>query len=86
MFLGTAAGMMAAQLPGFELTPAVAVGIGAAIAGVLRLPLTALLIATLLTSGSGLGTGPLVILAVTVAYLLTLAIEGAPTPAEPETT
>ena len=29
MFLGAAAGLMAAQLPGFELTPAVAVGIGA---------------------------------------------------------
>ena len=84
MFLGATGGLMVAQLPGFELTPAVAVGIGAAIAGVLRLPLTALLIATLLTSGSGLGTGPLVILGVTVAYLVALAIEGEEPSEEPE--
>ena len=32
LFLGAAAGLMAAQLPGFELTPAVAVGMGAAVA------------------------------------------------------
>jgi H+/Cl- antiporter ClcA len=83
MFLGAAGGLMAAQLPGFELTPAVAVGVGAAVAGVLRLPLTALLIATLLTSGSGLGTGPVVILGVTVAYLVALAIEANQSPREP---
>lgn len=76
LFLGAAAGMMAAQLPGFELTPAVAVGLGASIAAVLRLPLAAVVLAVLLTSQSGLGAGPLIIVGVVVAYLTSLALSG----------
>ena len=52
MFLGVAAGMMAAHLPGFDLTPAVAVGLGAAVAAVLRLPLSAVVLALMLTPRS----------------------------------
>lgn len=74
MFLGAAAGMMAAQLPGFELTPAVAVGLGASVAAVLRLPLAALILAILLTSQSGLGAGPLIVVGVVVAYLVSLGL------------
>ncbi len=74
MFLGAAAGLMAAQLPGFELAPAVAVGIGAAVVAVLRLPLSAVVLATLLTSQAGLGVGPLIILGVVVAYLVVEAL------------
>ncbi len=74
IFLGAAAGLAAAQLPGFETTPAVAVGIGAATAGTLRLPLSAVTLALLLTSQSGLGSGPLIIIGVTVAYLTVLAL------------
>ncbi|MGH2965307.1 MAG: chloride channel protein [Solirubrobacterales bacterium] len=86
MFLGTAAGLMAAQLPGFEVAPAVAVGIGAAIVAVLRLPLTAVVLALLLTSKAGLATGPLIIVGVVVAYLTTLAVtrDGEPTAAAKE--
>jgi H+/Cl- antiporter ClcA len=69
IFLGTAGGLMAAQLPGFEMTPAVAVGVGAATVAVLRLPLSAVVLATLLTAKAGVGTGPLIILGVVVAYL-----------------
>jgi H+/Cl- antiporter ClcA len=74
LFLGAAAGLMAAKLPGFSVTPAVAVGIGAAVVSVLRLPLSAVVLAVLLTSGSGPGAGPLVIVGVVVAYLITLAL------------
>jgi H+/Cl- antiporter ClcA len=74
MFLGTAAGLMAGQLPGFEVAPAVAVGIGAAIVAVLGLPLTAVVLALLLTSKAGLATSPLIILGVVVAYLTKLAV------------
>jgi H+/Cl- antiporter ClcA len=76
MYLGVAGGLMAGQLPGFEITPAVAVAIGAAVAAVLRLPLSAVVLATVLTSSSGLGTVPLVIVGVTVAYLIALALDG----------
>lgn len=74
MFLGAAAGLMAAQLPGFELTPAVAVALGAAVVAVLRLPLAAVVLATLFTAKAGLGVGPLIIVGVAVAYLTVLAL------------
>jgi H+/Cl- antiporter ClcA len=70
MFLGAAAALMAAQLPGFETTPAVAVGLGAGVAAALRLPLSAVVLATLLTGQSGLGAAPLIIVGVVVAYLV----------------
>ena len=74
MFLGAAAGVMAAQLPGYDLTPAVAVGIGAGVAAVLRLPLSAVVLALLLTAQSGAGAAPLVIVGVVAAYITTLAL------------
>lgn len=74
LFLGAAGGMMAAQLPGFDLTPAVAVGMGAAVASVLKLPLSAAVLGVLLTSKSGAGAGPVIIVGVVVAYLTTLAL------------
>lgn len=74
MFLGAAAGVMAAELPGFDLTPAVAVGMGAAVVAVLRLPLAAVVLAVLLTSQAGVGPGPLIIVGVVVAYLVSLLL------------
>ena len=76
LFLGAAGGLMAARLPGFEVTPAVAVALGAAVASVLKLPLSAVVLAVLLTSSSGPGSAPLVIVGVVVAYLATVAISG----------
>jgi H+/Cl- antiporter ClcA len=80
MFLGAAAGLMAAQLPGFELTPAVAIGLGAGVVAVLRLPLSAVVLATLLTAQSGLGVSPLIIVGVVVAYLVANLIDPQPQP------
>jgi H+/Cl- antiporter ClcA len=74
LFLGAAAGLMAAQLPGFSVTPAVSVAIGAAVVAVLQLPLSATVLAVVLTAGSGAGAGPLIIVGVVVAYLITLAL------------
>ena len=71
LFLGAAGGLMAARLPGFETTPAVAVGMGAAVVAVLRLPLAAVVLGTVLTSKAGLGASPLIIVGVVVAYLVT---------------
>ena len=80
MFLGAAAGMMAAHLPGFTLTPAVAVGIGAAVGSVLKLPLSAAVLAVLLTVNAGPGAGPLIVVGVVVAYLTTLGLSARLTP------
>ena len=85
MFLGAGAGLMASHLPGFELTPGVAVGIGAGTVAVLRLPLTGVVLATVLTGQAGLGVGPLIIVGVVVAYLVANLIDPRPEAApEPE--
>src|SRR4029077_2587094 len=85
MFLGAAAGLMAAKLPGYELTPAVAVGLGAGVVSVLKLPLSAVVLATLFTVHTGLGSGPLIIVGVVVAYLTVEALDPRPSPSQPAT-
>ena len=85
MFLGAAAGLMAAQLPGFDLTPAVAVGLGAAVVSVLRLPLSAVVLATVFTAHTGFGSGPLIIVGVVVAYMTVQALDARSTPPAPAT-
>jgi H+/Cl- antiporter ClcA len=82
LFLGAAAGVMASHLPGFELTPAVAVGLTAATAAALRLPLSAVVLGVVLTEQSGFGVDPLIIVAAATAYLTAQAIRPAPIPGE----
>jgi len=74
LFLGAAGGMMAAHLPGFSLTPAVAVGLGASVTSVLRLPLSGAALGVFLTIPAGAGSSPLIIVGVVIAYLTTLAL------------
>ncbi len=85
IFMGAVGGLLAAHLPGLSETPAVAVLIGATVVAMLRLPLSSILLAILLTSHAGAGSAPLVIIGVVVAYLVTLALrarfEPAPAPA-----
>ena len=73
MFLGLVGGLLASHLPGFAETPAVAALVGAAVVVVLRLPLSAIILALLITR-AGAGAAPLVIVAVAVAYLAALAL------------
>jgi H+/Cl- antiporter ClcA len=74
IYLGAAAGLIASHLPGFALTPAVAVGLGAAVVAVLRLPLSAVVLSILLTYKAGTGAEPLTIVGVVVAYVVTLLL------------
>jgi H+/Cl- antiporter ClcA len=78
VFLGATAGLMASHLPGFSLEPAMAVGMAAGTVAILRLPLSAVVLATLLTAKSGTGDEPLIIVGVVVAFLVTLAVSGRP--------
>jgi chloride channel protein, CIC family len=71
LFLGASAGLVGSHLAGFHETAAVAVGLGAATASALGLPLSAVVMATLLTAQSGAGATPLVIVGVVAAYLTT---------------
>jgi H+/Cl- antiporter ClcA len=77
LYLGAAAGVLASHLPGFPLTPAVAIGMACGVTAVLRLPLTAIILATLLTQSGGLGAGPLIIIGVVVSYITVLGIDRA---------
>ncbi len=83
LFLGAAGGMAMSHLPGLPLVPAVAMGIGAMAAVMLQLPLTAVLLASVLLFSDGVAVMPVVIVAVIVAYLVSLRI--APPPASAAT-
>jgi hypothetical protein len=74
IFLGVVAGLLAAHLPGYSETPAVAALVGACCVSVLRLPLASVMIATLLSARAGLEVAPLVVIAVVVAYLASEAL------------
>jgi H+/Cl- antiporter ClcA len=81
LFLGAAGGIALSHLPGLPLVPGVAMGIGAMCAVMLRLPLTSVLLASLLLSSDGVAVMPLVIVAVVVAYVVSARLAPAPTPA-----
>jgi H+/Cl- antiporter ClcA len=81
LYIGAAGGIALSHLPGLPLVPGVAMGIGAMCAVMLRLPLTSVLIATLLLYSDGLAVMPLVIVAVVVAYVVAARLTPAPAPA-----
>ncbi len=74
IFLGAAAGVMAAHLPSYAETQGVATLVGAACVSTLRLPLSSVMIALLLSINAGLAIAPLVVVAVVVAYLVSEAL------------
>jgi H+/Cl- antiporter ClcA len=76
IYLGAAGGILASHLPGLPMAPAVAVGMGIMVVAFLKLPLSAVVIATALTISAGIALGPLIIVGVVVAYLATLGLEG----------
>ena len=74
VFLGTAGGIIAGGLPGLSTTPAVAICMAAATVAILHLPLSSIVLAILLTGEAGVGSAPLIIVAVVVAHMTTLGI------------
>jgi H+/Cl- antiporter ClcA len=87
IFLGAAAGIAAAELPGMSVVPGVAIGMGAMTTVMLGLPLTSTLVAALLLGANGLNALPLVIVAVVVAHVVNARLAPAPaaqTPAQAE--
>ena len=82
LFLGAAGGLALAHLPGLSVVPAVAMGMAAMTAAMLRLPMTAVLITTLFLGTDGFPVVPLVIVAVVVAYVTEIWLGPAPAAAE----
>jgi hypothetical protein len=83
IFIGAVGGVALSHLPGLPLIDGVAIGIGAMSAVMLTLPLTSVLLATLILGSDGLVVMPLVIVAVVVAYVAGARFGPAP---EPEAT
>ncbi len=83
MFLGAAGGIALSHLPGLPLVPGVAMGIGAMCAVMLKLPMTSVLLATLLLLSDGLAVMPLVIVAVVVGYVASMRLTPTPVAAPP---
>lgn len=78
MFIGAAIGVAGSHLPGLVLVPAVAMGIAAMTTVMLRLPLTATMLAVLLFASDGLSVTPLVIVTVVVAFVLSARMPQTP--------
>ncbi|HYN65486.1 MAG TPA: chloride channel protein [Ornithinibacter sp.] len=74
MFVGAVLGIAMSGLPGMSLAPAIGMGIGAMCCAMLRLPLTSVLLATLLLGSDGLQVTPEVIVAVVVAFVVTTVL------------
>src|SRR5271169_1169636 len=81
LFVGAAGGIALSHLPGLPLVDGVAMGIGAMSVVMLRLPLTSVLLATLLLASDGLAVMPLVIVAVVVAFVASARFTPTPSPA-----
>ena len=80
MFIGAAGGIALSHLPGLPMIAGAAIGIAAMTAGMLQLPLTAVLITTLFLGTNGIKTMPLIIVAVVVSFVLTKWLAGPPAP------
>jgi H+/Cl- antiporter ClcA len=94
MFIGAAGGIALSHAPGLPATAGLAMGLGAMTAGMMRLPMTAVLLATLLLGAPGFSVMPLTIVSAIVAYLTanwivkgsTVAAQPAAHPAQPQAT
>jgi H+/Cl- antiporter ClcA len=84
MFLGAVGGVVLSHLPGLDMVTGAAIGIGAMTASMLRLPMTSVLLATLLLLSGGLEPMPLVIIAVAVAYVASERLSPSPPPSPPQ--
>jgi H+/Cl- antiporter ClcA len=87
VFIGAAGGTALSHVGGLPLVPGVAMGIGAMCVAMLKLPLTSVLLGSLLVAKDAAAVMPLVIVAVTIAYVasawLTPSAKGVETAAAP---
>jgi chloride channel protein, CIC family len=85
MFVGAAGGIALSHLPGLPMIAGAAIGIAAMTAGMLQLPITAVLLTTLFLGTNGIKVMPLTIVAVVVSFVLSKWLAGpAETPKAPQ--
>jgi len=78
MFIGAAGGILLSHLPGLPMIAGVAIGVGAMTAGALKMPMTAVLLPSLLFASDAVALMPVVIVGVVVAYLAALRLSPRP--------
>jgi hypothetical protein len=74
MFIGAAVGIAVSGLPSMNLAAAIGMGIGAMCTAMLRLPLTSTLLAVVLMGVDGVIVTPQVVVAVVVAFVITIVL------------
>jgi H+/Cl- antiporter ClcA len=79
MFIGAAGGIALSHVGGLPMIAGVAMGVGAMVAGALKMPMTAVLLPSLLFLADAVRLMPVVIVAVVVSYVVAIWIQ--PTPA-----
>jgi H+/Cl- antiporter ClcA len=84
LFVGATGGIALSHAPGLPMVAGAAMGMGTMLVAMLRLPLTSVLIATLLLFSDGLAVTPLVIVAVAITYVFVSRL--APIPPAPAPT
>ncbi len=82
MFIGAAGGIALSHVGGLPMIAGAAMGVGAMVAGALKMPMTAVLLPSLLFLSDAVTLMPLVIVAVVVSYVVAVWIKPSPPPAE----
>jgi H+/Cl- antiporter ClcA len=80
MFIGAAGGMALSHVGGLPMIAGVAMGVGGMVAGALKMPMTAVLLPSLLFFSDAGKLMPVVIVAVVVSYVVTIWIKPTPPP------
>ena len=75
LFLGAAIGILCGGLPGFGTTAGIAVGMAAATAAVLRLPITSIVLVTLLLGTQAVSELPIVMIAAVVGMVTAVSLD-----------
>ena len=84
MFIGAAGGIALSHVGGLPMIAGASMGVGAMVAGALRMPLTAVLLPSLLFLSDAVTLMPVVIMAVVVSYVVAIWIKpAAPTEESP---
>jgi H+/Cl- antiporter ClcA len=78
MYIGAAGGIALSHLPGLTVVAGAGIGIGAMAAGMLKLPMTSVLLVTLFLGSEAFAVMPLVIVAVVVSYIVTIRLTPVP--------
>lgn len=78
VLIGAAGGLAMTHLPGLGVTAGFAMGIAAMSAAMLKLPMSSVVLASVLLGTEGINVVPLVIVAAVVSYVVTLRLTPAP--------